>query len=371
MFPTRTTLSVLLAGALLSGGPAATFAAKAKPTAGKPARMKMIHLVGKVSAVGTGTLTLTTASKRVTSPLTVTFNSATKYFVNGALAPAATFKVGERVLLEGSLQSDGSLLTAEIAVGVKAARALGPGNGKAGKHMPATILSGTVTASSATSLTIQTKSGTAVTVALTSSTRYGTARTAPTTAPSFAVGERVHVRAIAGAGGALTAVRVRQAMPSTVVRLTGTITAASATSLTVQTTGGATQTVQLGPKTVIRVAGQKVTSLPALPMTGKVRVVAVQQKDGSLLARGIFVAAPKAARARTAGKVVALSSTAITVLPRKGAAVTFAITPTTKFRVNGEAAPVLPAASTIVRVGVIGAKAADGTLTARLIVART
>lgn len=262
-----------------------------------------------------------------------------------------------------------------------------PGGALAAKHGPqahATGKAGTANivrvsgtlvnpTAGAPALTITTKSGTGVTVQLSNATVYVVNGTKSTTAPAFTNGEVVHVVAVKQSDGSLVArtVAVGTAPKANLVRITGTLSnpTAGATSLTITPKSGATVTVQLDSKTVYIVNGQKAQAAPAFTNGEAVRVVAVKAANGTLTARTVAVGtAPRANVVRVAGTLSnpTAGATSLTVTTKTGN-VTVQLNSKTVYVVNGQKSAAAPAFTNGEAVRIAATKAADGTLTARVV----
>lgn len=155
-----------------------------------------LGIAGKIAAVGTGTLTITTKSG---ASVTVSLDAKTRYRVNGSVsASAPAFSVGEQVRVLALKNADGSLTARGIAVG---------------KNPNLVRLAGTISGTGTGTLTVSTKKGGTVTVTLTAKTRYVVNRTRSAAAPTFTTGERVRVGGLKNTHGTVTA-RVIAVLPS-------------------------------------------------------------------------------------------------------------------------------------------------------------
>lgn len=84
-------------------------------------------VVGRITALSTGRITVTSRGDRAT---TVTYTSSTSFRVRGTAAALSSLKVGDLVAVRGSTGSDGEVAATEI---VEAGSA-GPGGGSPGRH---------------------------------------------------------------------------------------------------------------------------------------------------------------------------------------------------------------------------------------------
>lgn len=178
--------------------------------------------------------------------------------------------------------------------GALAAKA-GPAAGAAAKAANRALLAtGTLTAKDASTATIATPANGTITVKLAPKTRFVSKDAAAKTA-GLQVNDQV---AVYGNKTTATARVVRFdtvafALPGR-IRLAGKAVLA-ANGITVTSKAGKTVTVTVGPKTRIRVAGAAATALPAtLAANQKVRVVARQYTDGSVVAAAIVFTKSKA-----------------------------------------------------------------------------
>ncbi|MBI2941772.1 MAG: hypothetical protein HYY04_15180 [Chloroflexi bacterium] len=187
---------------------------------------------GRVTAVGDSSLTLTPRGQNgATGSVTVVVSSGTRIFAGATGTTLASVRVGSQVSVEAYRDASGQLVAATIRV-------------------QPDRLGGRVTASTTTSVTLETRSagGTATeTVAIGASTRVTRGRATAALA-DLAVGDQVSVTGYRNEVGTLTADLI-QIMPRTV---SGTVTAIAGSSLTLETrtsTGTATETVAVSSST--------------------------------------------------------------------------------------------------------------------------
>lgn len=180
------------------------------------------HADGQITAVNGDAITVTpdadrAGSNEYTGVTTITLSSATKYAVGrGAAATTTrpTLAVGQYIVAEGSLSSDGKTLAATlVSVGAGGHGPGGPG------HMFGPHADGTVTAVNGDTISLKADADQAgsseylavTSVVLTSATTYDAGRdNAPsTTRPSITAGEYLVAEGTVSNGGAtLTATRV-------------------------------------------------------------------------------------------------------------------------------------------------------------------
>ena len=139
-------------------------------------------VAGTVKSFAAGSLTIL---RKDGSTVTVTLNGQTKYVVNGAVAAAPpAFSNGEAVRVRVQKQADGSLVALAVATGTFTKPV----------HTGARI-GGTVSGSTATSLTVTLKNGSSVTVTLNGNTKYIVNGAQNASPPAFSKGQQVRVLA--------------------------------------------------------------------------------------------------------------------------------------------------------------------------------
>lgn len=155
------------------------------------------EIEGLITAISSTSITVNDASTH--GPVTAAITSSTVIRKGNQTMSAGDLKVGDRVHVKASVNSDGSLTAFEIMF-----QEGGDGNGGGQTRE----LEGLITAVSATSITVNNAStGGPVTAAITSSTviRKGNTRLTP---DDLKVGDRVHVKTTANADGSLTATEI-------------------------------------------------------------------------------------------------------------------------------------------------------------------
>jgi hypothetical protein len=144
------------------------------------------HVDGTVTAVNTGSLTIQTAAG---ATMTVTVTATTTYSADRASATLADVTVGSVARVQGTANADGTFTATSVSV-----------------H-PAR-LGGTVTATTADSITVADASGATATIHVTATTTYRTA-TGSGTLANVTVGSIVRAEGVRNADGSLTATAVR------------------------------------------------------------------------------------------------------------------------------------------------------------------
>ncbi len=147
-------------------------------------------------------------------------------------------------------------------------------------------MAGTITAVASSSLTLAAKDGTKVTVKLTSSTTYQLGRNkADTTA--LKVGMQAVASGTKAADGTLTATSVTLKAS----RIAGTVTATTATSITVTDRKGAKTTVKVTSATTYQVAGVTTPTLADVKVDMWFVAEGLRNDDGSFTASAVQAAA--------------------------------------------------------------------------------
>ncbi len=154
------------------------------------------EIEGLITAISSRSITVNDASTH--GPVTAAITSSTVIRKGNQTMSAGDLKVGDRVHVKASVNSDSSLTAFEIMF-----QEGGDGNGGQTRE-----LEGPITAVSATSITVNNAStGEPVTAAITSSTAIRKGNTS-LTPKDLKVGDRVHVKTTANADGSLTATEI-------------------------------------------------------------------------------------------------------------------------------------------------------------------
>jgi hypothetical protein len=151
---------------------------------------------------------------------------------------------------------------------------------------------GTLSAISATSVTVATPSNTSVTATLDAQATY-TARSQAAAVAGLKTGDQVAVRG-SSVNGTTTARGLdydTKPFAATAVRYTGTVSSSTGNSLSLTTASGQAVTVQLTSTTTYVVNGAKASSRPTFSANQQVRVSVAQMTDGSLVAQSVSVTA--------------------------------------------------------------------------------
>jgi hypothetical protein len=201
------------------------------------------------------------------------------------------------------------------------------------KAEPELQFEGTITAASATSITVHDSHGNDVVLALTSTTviRKGDATLA---AGDLNVGDQVHVKATS-ANNVNTALQIEvqtpeaQQEPGPELEIEGIITAASATSITVHDAHNADVVVELTSTTIIR-KGETTVAAADLRVGDRVHVKATPENNVNTAVE--VVVQNEVHPLEVAGTITAASSSSITVHDAHGADVILMLTTDTIIR---------------------------------------
>jgi hypothetical protein len=195
---------------------------------------------------------------------TITVTDKTEIRIGSQKAALADLKVGDNVSLNETKNTDGTYTVTLVVVRVPS-------------------IGGTVTAVTSAGFTVKLRDGSSKTVTVSSSTDYQIAGSAGAKA-DVVVGSRVQVEGTVGTGDAFSATVVHIAPD---VRA-GTVTDATATTITIKTRDGSTSTIHVDGSTKFRVAGAT-TATAADVKTGMVVMVqGTARADGSLDAISVF-----------------------------------------------------------------------------------
>jgi frataxin-like iron-binding protein CyaY len=153
--------------------------------------------------------------------------------------------------------------------------------------------------------------------------------------------------------------------PNRVV-ISGTLASSGNGTLTITTKTGAV-TVQVNATTRYVVNGQKAAAAPTFTANEKIRVIALKQADGSLVASVVATGTAARQERGVAGTVASSTDTTLTITPKTGAPVTVTLTANTRYVVNGQKAAARPTFTQGERVRVLVQKTASGALEARTV----
>jgi uncharacterized OB-fold protein len=270
---------------------------------------------GTVKSVSATSLTVTTA----TADVVVALTSATRFFANGETATAAGVHVGDRVEVEVREQTDKTLAALVVKV-----------------QNESVHVRGTISAVSATSITVRTATGD-VAIALTSSTLIRM-QGKVTNASMLLPGSRVEVQAVHTAGQSLAAVTITVELANSLSEIEGSVTEVGSDHLKVHTKSGDDVTVAVNADTIIR-ANDHLAGLADIKAGNRVSVNARVNADGTFTALRIEVETEHGGGngsddhgAEVTGNIASVSSGAITVTTGGGTTVTVKIAPATSIR---------------------------------------
>jgi uncharacterized OB-fold protein len=304
------------------------------------------EVAGMVKSVSAASITVTTATADVVIALT----SNTRFFANGQAATAADVHAGDRVEVEVREQTDKTLAALVVKV-----------------QNESVHIRGTITAVSASSITVHTATGDVV-VALTSSTlirMHGKV----TNASMLLAGSRVEVQAVHRADQSLAAVTITIELANSLSEIEGSVTEVGSDHLKIHTKSGDDVTVAVNAATIIR-ANDHLAGLTDITVGNRVSVDARVNADATLTALRIEVENEHGGGngnddhgAELTGNIASISSGAITVTTGGGTTVIVKLSATTSIR-HGN----ITLAASDLKVGnhveVKGALNADGSIAA-------
>jgi hypothetical protein len=194
---------------------------------------------------------------------TIAVTSATTITKAGQTITAGQLAVGDSVRFKQTRGTDGSFTVTAIAV-----------------VLPK--VAGTVTAVTADAITVTTRDGTARTIATNGSTTYRLGNATASRA-DVKVGSTILATDTEGSGNAFTAASVTIKAP----RVVGTVTAKTATTITITRRDGTTQTINVGAGTTYQVAGVPTAGLGDVTVGMRLEATGRQNADGSLDATAV------------------------------------------------------------------------------------
>src|SRR5262249_6126531 len=160
----------------------------------------------------------------------------------------------------------------------------------------------TVTSVGGSTITATRRDGATVTIHTTSSTTYGRAGKT-VDASAITKGEQIGVRGTRNSDGSITATHIEILLP----HVSGSVTAISGGTITVQGKDGASHTIHTSASTVVKRADQS-ASLSDIKGGDAIFAAGTHNSDGSLNAETIAIVLPHAA-----GQITAISAGNITV----------------------------------------------------------
>jgi hypothetical protein len=300
---------------------------------------------GSVKSVSATSLTVTTTAGDVVIALV----STTHFFANGQAATAADVHVGDRVEVEVREQTDKTLAALVVKV-----------------QNESVHVRGTISAVSASSITVHTTTGDVV-VALTSSTLIRM-QGKVTNASMLLVGSRVEVQAVHRADQSLAAVTITIELANSLSEIEGSVTEVGSDHLKIHTKSGDDVTVAVNAATIIR-ANDHLAGLADIKVGNRVSVDAHVNADGTFTALRIEVENEHGGGngnddhgAELTGVIASISTGGISVTT-SGGTVTVKISSTTTIRHGGTTLTASDLKSGN-RVEVKGTRNADGSITA-------
>jgi hypothetical protein len=262
-------------------------------------------VTGVVTSVSATSLTIDSADSSHTFALT----ADTVFIIDGQKGTAAGLATGMKVEVASALRN--GTLTALLV---------------REKTEPAES-EGTVTAISATSITVHSSDGTDTTSAIDSHTVVRRGGKVAAVA-DITVGAHVHVSSLNG-----TAVFIEIQDPNRPVEVHGTISAVGTDSITVHPKSGADVTVGVNSTTIIRQGSHQLT-LADLKVGDVVEVEAQQGTGGALTAIRIQVETEDVRYVEVHGTITAVTGSVVTVQTSAGTSVDVSISSTTVIRLH-------------------------------------
>ncbi len=311
---------------------------------------------GKVTAVGTNTLTVLTADGK---SVTVKTSSSTKVEIlaTGASGSLSDIVVGSQVEVHGPQNQDGSV-TAEVIILLPAGDEL---------H-------GRVTAINDKTITIQAPGGTSSTIVTTTSTTFRKGQDAASLS-DVAVGQELRAFGALQTDGSLTATLVLihegpggsdhgPGGPGGPGGVSGKVTAVGTDTLTVLTADSKSVAVTTSSSTKVEILDTGASgSLSDIVVGSQVEVHGPQNQDGSVTAE-VIILLP--AGDELHGRVTAINDKTITIQAPGGTSSTIVTTTNTTFR-KGQDAASLSDVAVGQELRAFGALQTDGSLTATLV----
>jgi hypothetical protein len=273
---------------------------------------------GKVTAVGTNSLTVLTAAS--TSVEVVTSSSTTvEVLATGASSTLSAIVVGTEIAVQGAQVQDGSVTARSIVI-------LPSGDQLAGR----------VTAISDLTITVQTPGGTSATIVATSSTTFREGQSSAALS-DVTVGQNLQAFGTLESSTSLSAtVVVIQTAPmgggggGPGGGVSGKVTAVGTNSLTILTAASTSVEVVTSTTTTVEVLATGASStLSAIVVGTEIAVQGAQNQDGSVTARSIMILP---SGDQLAGRVTATGDLTITVQTPGGTSATIVTTSSTAFR---------------------------------------
>ena len=215
-----------------------------------------------ISAINGSSITLKTEDGWTR---TITVGSSTTITKSGATIAVGDLAVGDAIAFRQTRATDGTWTVTSIAV-------LEP------------IVAGTVTAVTADSITVAARDGVSTTIATNGSTTYRLGGAAATRA-DVTVGVAIVARGTKASGGAFTATSVTIKLPQVV----GTVTAKTASTITVARRDGTSVTINVDADTTYRVAGNANASLADVAVGMRIAALGPRNADGSIEATEVRV----------------------------------------------------------------------------------
>ena len=312
---------------------------------------RTLPLAGKLDAVSDDTLTIET--ERGTA--TVHLDGETVYRIPSAEAPDMdNLEEGARIIVQGTLNPDGSLLAQEVAV-----PQVGPRQGR---------LQGEVVAVEGDTFIVRVAQGREFAVLTDETTEF---RVPDVENPSIAdlqVGDRVAGEGEADGDGAVRATLV-VVLPEQVMRLNGESFAINGTTLVLDTLGGKVNVLTDGD-TILRIPGVEEATLDDVEIGERVMAAGTWESDTTFRAIAVgVVEGRRAGQQGTArGRVISVGSRDVVatsiVLGTPHGPVTVLVDAETQYRVPDVQDPGLDDITAGAVVGARGAWNEDGTLQA-------
>ncbi len=246
------------AAALVVGDRVSLTLSSTTPTTVTAVKIQLAELVGKVTAVSGTSITV---SDPQGFARTIIVSGATTYVDNGAAGNLGDVVVGAKIVAQGTIDANKTSLDAlSITIG-------------SGEHNE--LVRGTVTATTATSVTVEDHKGVSTTFTYTPTTKFLEGKTS-VTASSLAVGERVSVEVNSAATTTALSISI------TLSSLSGKVSAVTSSTITITDPQGFARTIDVSASTTYT-SGATASTLSAVVVGSRIVASGLIAADGSTL----------------------------------------------------------------------------------------